>query len=118
MPEGSQSPSQPALQQPDLPHGLRVLSTDGPGAGQLWPRRISGLLPISETHADARGEPQAPGLNEQTVTSFLSAGQKRLWSSPGDGGGRSAPEGPGSVLYEMLPAELQRLPHRAPSQAA
>ena len=38
-----QTPSQPAQQQPHLPHGLRALSTDGPGAGQLRPGRIHGL---------------------------------------------------------------------------
>ena len=35
--------TQPAQQQPHLPHGLHALSTHGPGAGQLQPGRIPGL---------------------------------------------------------------------------
>ena len=110
----TQTPSQPAQQQPHLPHGLRALSTDGPGAGQLRPGRVSGLLPVWEPHARCQGEPQAPGPNEQTLSSSLSAGQKRLWSSSGDGGGQPAPEGSGYLCAPRdAPAVLQPLPHRA-----
>ena len=38
-----QTPSQPAQQQPHIPHGRHALSTDGPGACQLRPGRIPGL---------------------------------------------------------------------------
>ena len=64
-----QTPSQPAQQQPHLPHGLRALSTHGPGSGQLQPGRIPGLWPVSEPHADWQEEPQAPGPNEENLPS-------------------------------------------------
>ena len=35
--------AQPGQQLLCLSHGLHALSTDGPGAGQLWPGRIPGL---------------------------------------------------------------------------
>ena len=108
-----QMPFQPVQQQPHLPHGLRALSTDGPGAGQLWPGRILGLWPVSEPCAAWQAEPQAPGPNEETLPSLLSTGQKRLQSSLGDGGGRPASEGPGYLCAPQdAPAMLQPLPYR------
>ena len=109
-----QAPSQPAQQQPHLPHGLCALSTHGPGAGQLWPGRIPGLCPVSEPCSHWQEEPQAPGPNEETLPSLLSAGQKRLRFPPGDGGGWPAPGGPGHLCAPRdAPAELQPLPHKA-----
>ena len=109
-----QTPSQPAQQQPHLPHGLRALSTHGPGAGQLWPGRIPGLCPVSEPCSHWQEEPQAPGANDETPPSLLCAGQKRLHFTLGNGGGQPAPGGLGHLCAPRdAPAELQPLPHRA-----
>ena len=109
-----QTPLQPGQQQTHLPHGLRALSTDGPGAGQLRPGRIPGLWPVSEPRAGWQEEPQAPGPNEETLPSLLSAGQKRLCFPSGDVGGWPAPGGPGHLCAPRdAPAKLQPLSHRA-----
>ena len=107
-------PSQPAQQQPHLPHGFRVLSTDGPGAGQLQPGRISGLWSVSEPRAGFKQNLQAPGPNEQTLPSLLSVGHKSLQFFPEDGERWSAPGGPGHFCAPgHAPTQLQPLPHRA-----